>query len=136
MNTPIRDQWISSLESAARESPDAISSEWNWILKQLKLPLEFFPYVLEAIRQQRWKTARNPKSYIRRVAWRESAKANVSSRTGIRSNPWLFRPTNLFPWRMRLSISAILPTLPTAMLAYPMLSLHLVNYRSYKSTRS
>jgi hypothetical protein len=75
MNTPDLDQWISLLESAARESPDAISSEWSRILQRLKLPLEFFPYVLEAIQQGRWKTARNPKSYIGRVAWRESAKA-------------------------------------------------------------
>jgi len=42
MNAPVRDQWISMLESAARENPDAISSEWSWILERLKLPLEFF----------------------------------------------------------------------------------------------
>lgn len=75
MNASIRDQWISILESAARESPNTISSEWNWILQQLKLPLEYFPHVLEAIRQGRWKTARNPKTYLRRVAWLESIKA-------------------------------------------------------------
>jgi hypothetical protein len=75
MNALDRDHWISLLDSAARENPDTISSEWSWILQQLKLPLEFFPYVLQAVQQGRWKTARNPKSYIRRVAWRESVKA-------------------------------------------------------------
>ena len=75
MDTPDRNQWISMLESAARENPDAISSEWNWILQRLKLPLEFFPYVLEAIKQGRWRTADNPITYIRKVAWREATKA-------------------------------------------------------------
>lgn len=75
MNAPIRDEWISKLESAASKKPDTINSEWSWILQRLKLPLEFFPYVLEAIQQGRWRTADNPKTYIRKVAWRESAKA-------------------------------------------------------------
>jgi hypothetical protein len=74
MNAPDRDRWISILESAARENPDAISSDWSWILQRLKLPLEFFPYVLEAIKQGRWRTADNPKNYIRKVAWREATK--------------------------------------------------------------
>jgi hypothetical protein len=75
MNAPVRNQWIAMLESVAQGSPDAVSSEWSWILERLKLPLEFFPYVSEAIQQGRWRTADNPKSYIRKVAWRESTKA-------------------------------------------------------------
>ena len=75
MNAPDRDRWISILESAARENPDAISSQWSWIFQRLKLPMEFFPYILEAIKQGRWRTADNPKVYIRKVAWREATKA-------------------------------------------------------------
>ena len=54
------------LESAARENPNAISSEWNWILQRLKLPLDLFPYILEAIKQGRWRTADNPKNLYKK----------------------------------------------------------------------
>ena len=75
MNTPVRDEWIAMLESVTQGSPDAVSSESTWILEGLKLPLDLFPYVSQAIQQGRWKTGNNPKSYIRTVAWREAAKA-------------------------------------------------------------
>jgi hypothetical protein len=44
------------------------------LLRELGLPMDTFSAVLEAVQQGRWRTARNPKAYVKTVARREFKK--------------------------------------------------------------
>src|SRR5260370_36237210 len=69
-----RAQWMSILQTASEQQPDEISDEWIWLMEQLGLPLDYFAAVQEAIRQGRWRNAKNPRSYVKVVAQREAKK--------------------------------------------------------------
>ena len=72
-----RSQWIDLLEAAVQARPDQMDAEWRWLLADLDLPLEVFPSILEAIKQGRWRNAKNPKAYIKTVARREFRKTEA-----------------------------------------------------------
>jgi hypothetical protein len=70
-----REKWIGLLDAAAEHPPDTINDEWAWLLGELGLPKDHFLYIVEALRQGRWRTAKNPRSYLKTVARREASKA-------------------------------------------------------------
>jgi hypothetical protein len=74
-----RSHWLTALEVAAKHPADEINDEWEWLLNELGLPKDCFLAVLEAIRQGRWRAAKNPKAYIKTVAKREAAKMERQS---------------------------------------------------------
>jgi hypothetical protein len=74
-----RNQWMTILDAAVQRPGDEINEEWEWLLEKLDLPDEHFPAVLEAIRQGRWRTAKNPRAYVKTVARREAAKMGLLS---------------------------------------------------------
>jgi hypothetical protein len=67
------------LEAAAQRPGDEINEEWEWLLGQLQLSEEYFLAVLETIRQERWRTAKNPRAYVKTVARREARKMGLLS---------------------------------------------------------
>ena len=69
-----RGPWIVILEAASHRPGDEINDEWEWLLDQLDLSAECFLAVLETIRQGRWRTAKNPRAYVKTVAKREARK--------------------------------------------------------------
>jgi hypothetical protein len=69
-----RAQWLTVLEIASQSLPDEINEHWEWLIDQLGLSCDLFPAVLIAIQQGRWRTAQNPRAYIRVVARREAKK--------------------------------------------------------------
>ena len=77
MEADERAQWTAILDAAAQRPPDEMNEEWEWLIEQLGLSEDYFLAVLEAIRQQRWRTATNPKFYVRKVAKREALKMGL-----------------------------------------------------------
>lgn len=77
MNDMERSQLIEVLEQARAKllpgqdgGPDA---EWTLLVTGiLELPITYLPAVQTAVHQGRWRNAKNPKAYIRRVALREA----------------------------------------------------------------
>lgn len=74
-----RDQWMTILDAAAQRPGDEINDEWEWLLEQLGLQPGFFLAVAEAIRQGRWRNAKNPRVYVKTVAKREALKMGLLS---------------------------------------------------------
>src|SRR5215813_6263873 len=70
-------EWMAVLEAASQCQPDRSSSEWEWLMKRLGLGPEYFLAVYEAVRQGRWRTARNPRAYIKTVARRQGLKMGL-----------------------------------------------------------
>jgi hypothetical protein len=57
--------------------------EWSWLMTEvLGLPMRYLPAVQLALVQRRWRTAKNPKAYVRKVARREAAKMESSGEQG------------------------------------------------------
>ena len=54
--------------------------EWEWLMRQLKLGPEYFLAIYEAVGQGRWRTANNPKAYLKTVAKREASKIDASAK--------------------------------------------------------
>lgn len=79
MTTAERTQWMAILEAASQQPCDHVNEEWEWLLDQLGLPPSIFLAVLEAVQQGRWRTAKNPKAYIKTVARREAGKMGLLS---------------------------------------------------------
>jgi hypothetical protein len=72
-----RDQWMTILDAAAQRPGDEINEEWDWLLERLGLPEDYFLAVAEAIRQGRWRNAKNPRAYVKTVAKREAVKMGL-----------------------------------------------------------
>lgn len=87
MQTNDRAQWIAILEAASQSPPTELTDEWDWLLEQLGLPPDFFLALLGAIGQGRWRTAKNPRSYLRTVAKREAAKMDLIEKPASDSIP-------------------------------------------------
>ena len=77
MTETARSQWMAILDAAAQRPGDEINEEWEWLLDQLGLSEEYFPAVLETIHQGRWRTAGNPRAYVKTVARREAGKMGL-----------------------------------------------------------
>src|SRR5271163_25545 len=73
-----REQWLAILEAASSHPPAAPDLDWRRLIKQLGLPLEYFPAVLEAIQQGRWREVKYPRAYIKTVAKAETVKAEAA----------------------------------------------------------
>ncbi|HEY2497519.1 MAG TPA: hypothetical protein VGK24_10645 [Candidatus Angelobacter sp.] len=70
-------EWLGALETAAklgREQPSAI---WLWIMQELGLGPQYFLAIREAVQQGRWRTAKNPRAYLKTVAKREALKMGL-----------------------------------------------------------
>jgi len=65
------------LEAASHCQPDQSSSEWEWLMKRLGLGPEYFLAIYEAVRQGRWRKAKNPRAYIKTVARRQGLKMGL-----------------------------------------------------------
>ena len=69
-----RAEWLGVLETAAKVSAEKSSAMWVWIMQELRLGPQYFLAIREAVHQGRWRTARNPKAYIKTIAKREAHK--------------------------------------------------------------
>ncbi len=69
-----REKWMMVLETAAQRRPDEAESEWKWLMERLGLGPKHFLGLYEAVREGRWRTAKNPEAYLKAVARRQSAR--------------------------------------------------------------
>ena len=74
-----REAWCSTLEAALQTPGDQHNDLWAWLLGQLGLTPEDYPAVLEALRQGRWREAKNPRAYLKTVARREALKEQLAA---------------------------------------------------------
>jgi hypothetical protein len=58
-------------------SVEQSSAIWVWIMQELRLGPQYFLALREAVQQGRWRTAKNPKTYIKTVARREALKMGL-----------------------------------------------------------
>src|SRR5690242_11125391 len=70
-------EWLGILETAAKVEVEQSSAVWVWIMQELRLGPQYFLAVREAVLQGRWRTAKNPKTYIKTVAKREALKMGL-----------------------------------------------------------
>jgi hypothetical protein len=70
-------EWLGVLETAAQLSVEQSSAVWVWIMQELRLGPQYFLAIREAVQQGRWRTAKNPKTYIKTVAKREALKMGL-----------------------------------------------------------
>src|SRR6478735_7011398 len=75
-------EWLGVLETAAKLSVEQSSAVWMWIMQELRLGPQYFLAIREAVQQGRWRTAKNPKSYIKTVAKREALKMGLVNEGG------------------------------------------------------
>lgn len=75
-------EWLGVLETAARVSVEQSSAIWVWIMQELRLGPQYFLALREAVQQGRWRTAKNPKTYIKTVAKREAVKMGLVAEDG------------------------------------------------------
>jgi hypothetical protein len=71
-------EWLGVLETAAKLSVEQSSAVWVWLMQELRLGPQYFLAVREAVQQGRWRTAKNPKTYIKTVAKREALKMGLT----------------------------------------------------------
>lgn len=74
-----RETWISLFGAALQRSGTEMNEEWAWLLDQLDMTAEQYPAVLEALRQGRWREAKNPRAYLKTVARREALKEQLTA---------------------------------------------------------
>lgn len=70
-------EWLGALETAAKLGVEQCSAIWVWIMQELGLGPQYFLAIREAIQQGRWRTAKNPKAYIKTLAKREALKMGL-----------------------------------------------------------
>ena len=70
-------EWLGALETAAQLGVEQSSAVWVWIMQELRLGPQYFLAVREAVQQGRWRTAKNPRTYIKAVARREALKMGL-----------------------------------------------------------
>lgn len=70
-------EWLGALETAAKLSVEQSSAVWVWLMQDLGLGPQYFLAVREAVQQGRWRTAKNPRTYIKTVAKREAVRMGL-----------------------------------------------------------
>jgi hypothetical protein len=71
-------EWLGVLETAAKLSVEQSSAVWVWIMQELRLGPQYFLAIREEVVQQgRWRTAKNPKAYIKTAAKRQALKMGL-----------------------------------------------------------
>jgi len=73
-------EWLGALETAAKLGVEHSSAIWMWMMQDLGLGPQYFLAIREAVQQGRWRTAKNPKTYIKTVARREAVKMGLHTR--------------------------------------------------------
>ena len=76
-SSSIKAEWLGALETAAKLGVEQSSAIWAWIMQELGLGPQYFLAIREAVRQGRWRTAKNPKAYIKTVAKREALRMGL-----------------------------------------------------------
>ena len=74
-------EWLGALETAAQLNVEQSSAVWVWLMQELRLGQQYFLAIREAVQQGRWRTAKNPKTYIKTVARREAMKMGLVDET-------------------------------------------------------
>src|SRR5579864_4549099 len=74
-------EWLGVLETAAQLSVEQSSAVWVWLMHELRLGPQYFLAIRAAVQQGRWRTAKNPKTYIKTVAKREALKMGLVDET-------------------------------------------------------
>lgn len=77
-------EWIAILEAVAQRPPDEVNAEWEWLMEQLGLGAEYFLAIYEAVREGRWRGAKDPRAYLKTVAKRLAAEMELPSREDAR----------------------------------------------------
>ena len=72
-----RAEWLGVLETAAKLSVEQSSAVWVWIMQELRLGPQYFLAIREAVQQGRWRSAKNPKTYLKTIAKREAVKMGL-----------------------------------------------------------
>ena len=67
-------EWLGALETAAKLGVEHSRSVWVWMMQDLGLGPQYFLAIREAVQQGRWRTAKNPRTYIKTLAKREAVK--------------------------------------------------------------
>ena len=70
-------EWLGALETAGKLGVEESSAVWMWMMQELRLGPQYFLAVREAVQQGRWRTAKNPRTYIKTVAKREAVKMGL-----------------------------------------------------------
>jgi len=70
-------EWLGALETAAQVGVEQSSAVWVWIMQELRLGPQYFLAIREAVQQGRWRTAKNPKAYLKTVAKQEALKMGL-----------------------------------------------------------
>ena len=70
-------EWLGALETAAQLGVEQSSAVWVWLMHELRLGPQYFLAIREAVQQGRWRTAKNPKTYLKTVAKREARKMGL-----------------------------------------------------------
>jgi len=77
LETIERENCLATIEVAA--GTGANDSCWISLTKEfLRLPLDYVLAVQEAVRQGRWRRAKNPRAYLRKVATIEAVKTGLA----------------------------------------------------------
>jgi hypothetical protein len=70
-------EWLGVLETAAKLSVEQSSAVWVWIMQELRLGPQHFLAIREVVQEGRWRTAKNPKAYIKTAAKRQALKMGL-----------------------------------------------------------
>ena len=73
-----RAELLETLERAAATPPEGHDAEWLRLMDLLKLPGCYLPAVQEALKQGRWRRAKNPRAYVVTVAQREALRMGLA----------------------------------------------------------
>jgi hypothetical protein len=74
-----RTRYLAVFDQAAATPPEGHDSHWLWFIEKfLELPQCYLPAAQEALRQGRWRKAKNPKGYVKTVAQREAIKMGLA----------------------------------------------------------
>ncbi len=75
MKVPLsREEWLTILDNAAGQQGEA-GTEARWlVIQRLGLGPDDYPGLLPALKQGRWREAKDPRAYVKTVARREAAR--------------------------------------------------------------
>jgi hypothetical protein len=75
-----RQDWLALFEAAAGKPSDDTNEYWRLLLQKLRLRPSHYLALVETLRQGRWRTADNPKAYVKRVTRIEASKMEAAER--------------------------------------------------------
>ena len=72
-----RTQWLALFDAASQQPGSELNDEWEWLLDSLGLSKDHYLAVLKTLQEGRWRTAENPKAYVKTVAKRVALKMDL-----------------------------------------------------------